>query len=43
LEGDALVGLAETEPVDVALDEAEAADDEFAPNSDKSWFADKPP
>jgi hypothetical protein len=43
LEAAASVGLEETEPVDVAFDEAEAADDEFVLNSDKSWLADKPP
>lgn len=43
LEADASVGLGKTEPVDVEFDEEEEADDEFAPNSDKSSFADKPP
>jgi hypothetical protein len=41
LEVDAPVGLGETEPVDVEFDEEE--EDEFAANSDKSWFADRPP
>ena len=43
LEATAPVGLEEAESVDVAFDEAEAADDEFVLNSAKSWLADKPP
>ncbi len=43
LDAVASIGLEEAEAADVELDEPEAAEVGVAPNSDKSWFADRPP